>query len=129
MSNFPPPLPPSTPPSFIPPPMPPAPQQPEIVRAVLDNLEQKTGAFSKQAFRLVITDKRLIFALQKKNTTDYARQDPSITLAENPANFAIPIEQVIKVETYSAGMDDTSPDYMIVSMPAQKYRFNIRNYY
>ncbi len=129
MSNFPPPLPPSTPPSFIPPPMPPAPRQPEIVGAVLDNLEQKTGAFSKQAFRLVITDKRLIFALQKKNTTDYARQDPSITLAENPANFAIPIEQVIKVETYSAGMDDPSPDYMIVFTPAQKYRFNIRNYY
>jgi hypothetical protein len=129
MSNFPPPLPPSTPPSFIPPPMPPAPQQPEIVGAVLDNLEQKTGAFSKQAFRLVITDKRLIFALQQKNSTDYARQDPSITLAENPANFAIPIEQVIKVETYSAGMDDTSPDYMLVITPAQKYRFNIRNYY
>ena len=104
MSNIPPPLPPSTPPpptppsptppGFIPPPMPPAPHKPEIVQAVMENLEQKTGVFSKQTYRLVITDKRLIFTLQMKNSVDYQRQAPDLTLAENPANFAIRLEQL-----------------------------------
>ena len=137
MSSFPPPLPPSTPPpppsptppGFVPPPTPPAPQQPEMVRAILENLDQKTGVFSKQTYRLVITDKRLIFALQVKNGIDYLQQSPDLTLAENPANFAIPLDQLIKIETYSAGMDDNSPDYMIVITTAQKMRFNIKNYY
>ena len=139
MSNIPPPFPPSTPPpptppsptppGFIPPPMPPAPHKPEIVQAVLENLEQKTGVFFKQTYRLVITDKRLIFALQMKNGVDYQRQAPDLTLAENPANFAIRLEELIKIETYSAGMDDNSPDYLVVITPAQKMRFNIKNYY
>lgn len=137
MSSFPPPLPLSTPPpppsptppGFVPPPTPPAPQQPEMVRAILENLDQKTGVFSKQTYRLVITDKRLIFALQVKNGIDYLQQSPDLTLAENPANFAIPLDQLIKIETYSAGMDDNSPDYMIVITTAQKMRFNIKNYY
>jgi hypothetical protein len=129
MSTLPPPLPPSTPPPFIPPPMPPSPAQPELVRAVIENVDQKTGAFSKKTFRLVITDRRLIFALQQKNNVDYLHQDPALTLAENPVNFAIPMEQLVKIETYSAGMDDSTPDYMIVITPAQKMRFNIRNYY
>ena len=59
----------------------------------------------------MITDKRLIFTLQLKNGVDYQRQAPDLTLAENPANFAIPVEQLIKIETYSAGMDDNTPDY------------------
>ena len=138
MSTIPPPLPPSIPPAsppsptlpgFIPPPPPPAPQRPEMVRAVLENLDQKTGVFSKQTYRLVITDIRLIFTLQLKNGVDYQSQAPDLTLAENPANFAIPMEQLIKIETYSAGMDDSSPDYMIVITAAQKMRFNIKNYY
>jgi hypothetical protein len=133
---MPPPLPPSTPPpppsptppGFIPPP-PAAPHQPEIVEAVLENLDQKTGVFSKQTYRLVITDSRLIFAIQMKNSVDYMRHAPDLTLAENPVNFAIPSDQLIKIETYSAGMDDSSPDYMIVITPSQKLRFNIKNYY
>ena len=57
MSNIPPPLPSSTPPppphsptppGFIPPPPPPAPQQPEMVRAVVENLDQKTGVFQNK---------------------------------------------------------------------------------
>ena len=120
MSNLPPPLPSSIPPAFIPPPPPPPPQQPELIRTVLENLDQKTGVFSKQTYRLVITDKRLIFALQMKNGVDYTRQAPDLTLAENPANFAIPLEQLIKIETYSAGMDDNTPDYMIVITPFTK---------
>ncbi len=129
MTNLPPPLPPSTPPPFIPPPMPPAPAHPEVVRAVIENVDQKTSAFSKKTYRLVITELHLIFALQQKNNVDYQRQDPALTLGENPENFAIPLDQLIKVETYSAGMDDSTPDYMIVITAAQKMRFNIRNYY
>lgn len=129
MTNLPPPLPPSTPPPFVPPSLPPAPAQPEIFRALIENIDQKTGAFSKKSFRLVITDRRLVFALQQKNGVDYLLQDPALTLAENPENFAVPMEQLVKVETYPAGMDDNTPDYMIVITAAQKMRFNIRNYY
>jgi hypothetical protein len=129
MTNLPPPLPPSTPPPFIPPPLPPAPAQPEIVRVVVENIDQKTGAFSKKTWRLVITNQRLVFALQQKNGVDYLRQDPALTLAENPENFMVPMEQLVKIETYSAGMDDSTPDYMIVITANQKLRFNIRNYY
>jgi hypothetical protein len=129
LSTIPPPLPPSTPPGFIPPPPPPPPAQPEIVRLVLENVDQKTGTFSKQSFRLLITNQRLIFAVQLKNNVDYIRKDPALTLVENPANFAIPLDQVIKIETYSAGLDDSSPDYMIVITAGQKLRFNIKNYY
>jgi hypothetical protein len=131
--NTPPPLPPSTqppvPPGFIPPMPPPPPQQPELVRLVLENLDQKTGVFAKQTFRLVITDRRLIFVIQQKTGPDYLKRDPALTLAENPVNFAIPLEDLIKIETYSAGMDDASPDYMIVITAGQKMRFNIKNYY
>ena len=130
MSTIPPPLPPSSPPpGFMPPPIPQPLQQPEIVRSLLENLEQKTGVFSKQTYRLLITDQRLIFVLQQKNGIDYLHQDPSLSLAENPANFEIPLHQLIRIETYSAGMDDSSPDYMIVISDVQKLRFNIKNYY
>ena len=130
MSNIPPPLPPSPPPpGFMPPPVPPPPQQPEIVRLVLENLDQKTGVFSKQTFKMLITDRRLIFVLQQKNGVDYLKKDPSLTLVENPANFEIPLQQLVRIETYSAGMDDSSPDYMVVISDGQKMRFNIKNYY
>ena len=130
MSMNPPPLPPSSPPpGFIPPPLPPSPLQPEIVRSVLENLDQKTGVFSKQTYRLLITDRRLIFVLQQKNGIDYLHKDPSLSLAENPANFEIPLQALVRIETYSAGMDDSSPDYIIVISDGQKLRFNIKNYY
>ena len=130
MSNLPPPLPPSSPPpGFMPPPPPPTLQQPEIIKLMLENLDQKTGVFSKQTFRLLITDRRLIFVLQQKNGIDYLKRDPALSLAENPANFEIPLQQLVKIETYSAGMDDSSPDYMIVISDTQKLRFNIKNYY
>lgn len=96
---------------------------------MLENLDQKTGVFSKQTFRLIITDRRLIFAIQQKTGFDYLKRDPALTLAENPANFAIPLEELLKIETYSAGMDDSSPDYMMVIASGQKMRFNIKNYY
>jgi hypothetical protein len=132
-SPTPPPLPPSipspVPPGFIPPPPPPPPQKPELVKLVIENLDQKIGVLSKKIYRLVITDCRLIFAIQQKTGIDYLKRDPALTLAENPANFAIPLEDLIKIETYSAGMDDTAPDYMIVITSGQKMRFNIKNYY
>lgn len=129
MSNLPPPLPPSTPPPFTAPPMPPASPKSETVAAVIDNIDQKTGVFSKTTYRMVVTDQRLVFALQQKNGVDYLRQEPGLTLAENPANFAIPLEELVKIETYSAGMDDSNPDTMIVITRAQKTRFIIHNYH
>jgi hypothetical protein len=132
MSNIPPPLPPSSPPGIpagLVPPPPPLPQSNETVKAVIENLDQKTGMFSKVTYRLIITNQRLVFALQQKNVIDYLQQNPSLTLAENPANFMIPMEQLVKIETYSAGMDDSTPDSMVVITPSQKLKFNIKNYY
>jgi len=109
--------------------MPPAPPKPETVAAVIDNIDLKTGVFSKATYRLVVTDRRLVFTLQQKNGVDYLRQDPALTLSENPANFAIPLEELVKIETYSAGMDDSNPDTMIVITHSQKMRFVIHNYH
>jgi len=113
----------------MPPPVPPPSHQPELVKSVLENLDQKTGVFSKQTFRMLITDRRLIFVLQQKNGVDYLKKDPSLSLAENPANFEISLQQLVRIETYSAGLDDSSPDYLIVISDSQKLRFNIKNYY
>lgn len=128
MSNIPPPLPPSTPPTFIPPPLPPSTQS-ETVRVVLENISQKSGVFSKQNFRLVITDKRLIFVVQEKNKVDYMRQAPEVSLAENPVNFEIPLEELVKVNTYKGDFDDNTPDTMDLITASQKMRFQISNYY
>ena len=139
MTNIPPPLPTATPPplnpppanlsGFIPPPPPPPPQRPEFVLGMLENFDQKTGIFSKLTYRLVITDLRLIFALQQKTGYDYLHKDPSLTLSENPVNFEIPLDQLVKIETYPSGLDNTSPDYCIVITTTQKMRFDIKNYY
>ena len=124
MSNIPPPFPPATPPP------PPAPQsQAETVRLVLEKIHRKTGLFSKVTYRLVVTDKRLIFALQDKTSVDYMRQSPDLTLAQNPLNFAIPLEEVRKINTYQSGMDDSSPDTMEVLTNSDKIKFEISNYY
>ncbi len=131
MSAIPPPLPPSIPPA-VPPafiPQPPPPAQGEVVRLVLEKIARKTGIFSKVTYRLVVTDRRLIFAIQEKTSVDLMRQSPDTTLAQNPLNFAIPLDEVRKINTYQAGMDDSSPDTMEVLTNSDKLKFEISNYY
>jgi hypothetical protein len=126
--NTPPPLPPSSPP-FKPPDLPPPPLKPEIVQVVIDKVQQKTGLFSKQSFRMIVTDFRLIFALQVKNNIDYMRQDPNLSLAENPVNFAIALDQVQAIEVYRAGFEDSSPDSMVIKTFSDKITFLINDAY
>jgi len=129
MSNIPPPLPPSTPPAFIPPPTPVPPSQPETVRLVLEKVHRKTGLFSRVTYRLVVTDRRLIFALQEKTNIDFMRQSPDITLAQNPVNFAIPLENVRNIATYQADFESSEPDTMEVITTTEQLKFFISNYY
>jgi hypothetical protein len=129
MSNLPPPLPPSIPPAYIPPPTPVPLSQPETVLLVLEKVHRKTGLFSRLTYRLVVTDRRLIFALQEKTSVDLMRQSPNITLAQNPLNFAISLDEVRKINTYQAGMDDSSPDTMEMLTISDKLKFEISNYY
>lgn len=128
MSNIPPPLPPSVPPAFTPPPTPPHPQG-EVVRLVLEKVHRKTGLFSKVTYRLVVTDRRLIFALQEKTNVDFMSQSPDITLAQNPLNFAIPLENVRKIATYQADFESNEPDTMEVITTTEQLKFFISNYY
>ncbi|EKD88895.1 MAG: hypothetical protein ACD_34C00284G0003 [uncultured bacterium] len=126
--STPPPLP-SSPPPFIPPDPPPPPLKPEIVQLVIEKVQQKTGIFSKQTFNMVVTDLRLIFVLQIKNNVDYLRQDPNLSLAENPANFGIALDQVQAIEVYRAGFEDNSPDSMIIKTKSDKTTFLINDAY
>lgn len=126
--SAPPPLP-STPPPFMPPEPPPPPLTPEIVQLVIDKVQQKTGLFSKQSYRMLVTDLRLIFVLQVKNNMDYSRQDPNLSLAENPANFAIPLDQVLAIEVYRGDFEDSSPDSMTIKTMSDKLTFLINDSY
>lgn len=129
MSNIPPPLPPSTPPAYIPPQIPVPQSQPEIVRLVLEKIHRKTGLFSRLTYRLVVTDRRLIFAFQEKTNVDFMRQSPDITLAQNPLNFSIPLENVRTIATYQADFESSEPDTMEVITTTEQLKFFISNYY
>ena len=136
MSDIPPPLPPNTPitpppavPPAITPPSPPPQTQGEVVRLVLEKVHRKTGLFSKVTYRLVVTDRRLIFALQEKTSVDFTRQSPDITLAQNPLNFSIPLENVRKIATYQADFESNEPDTLEVITATEQLKFFISNYY
>jgi hypothetical protein len=126
--STPPPLP-SAPSPFKPPDLPPPPLKPEIVQIVVDKVQQKTSLFSKLSFRMIITDSRLLFVVQSKNNVDYVRQDPNLSLAENPANFAIPLEQVQAIEVYRGDFDDSAPDSMTIKTLTIKYKFLVNDAY
>ena len=136
MSDNPPPLPPNmpltppptVPPAFTPPSPPPQPQG-EVVRLVLEKVHRKTGLFSKVTYRLVVTDRRLIFALQEKSSMDFMRQSPDITLAQNPLNFSIPLETVRKIATYQADFESSEPDTLEVITATNQLKFFISIYY
>ncbi|PKO00058.1 MAG: hypothetical protein CVU42_04770 [Chloroflexi bacterium HGW-Chloroflexi-4] len=128
LENTPPPLP-SSPPPYKPPDLPPSPLKPEIVQVVIDKVQQKTGMFSKQSYKMIVTDLRLIFALQAKNNIDYMHQDPNLSLSENPTNFAISLDQVQAIEVYRAGFEDSSPDSMVIKTLSEKISFQINDAY
>jgi len=125
--NTPPPLA-MNPPPFVPP-VPPPPVNSEIVSLVVDKVEQKTGIFSKQTWKMLVTNTRLIFVLDNKTKTDYTRQDPSLSLAENPANFALPLEEVQAIEVYRGDFDSGAPDSMVVKTFSDKMTFLIKDAY
>ncbi|MDP3720992.1 MAG: hypothetical protein Q8R09_00915 [Anaerolineaceae bacterium] len=96
---------------------------------MIDKVQQKTGVFSKVTFRMVVTDLRLIFMLQTKNNIDYMRQDPNLSLTENPANFTIALDQVQAIEIYRSDFEDNSPDNMIIKTLSDKMTFQINDAY
>lgn len=126
--STPPPMP-SVPPPFIPPNPPPPPMQPEIVSLVIDKVQQKTGMFSKVVYRLLVTSTRLIFCLQQNNGVDYQKQDPNLSLSENPANFAIPISELQQIEMYHGDFESNAPDSMTVKTFNNKMTFQIPDAY
>jgi hypothetical protein len=126
--STPPPLP-TAPPPFKPPDALPPPLQPEIVQFVIDQVQQKTGLFSKQSYRMLVTNLRLIFVLHIKNNIDYVHQDPNLSLAENPANFAIPLDQLKVIEVYHGDFESNSPDSMTIKTFSDKMSFLISDAY
>jgi len=102
---------------------------PEIVQLVIEKVDQKTGVFSKQIWRMLVTNTRLIFALQMKNNVDYLRQDPNLSLAESPGNFSIPLEELQVIEIYRGDFDSNSPDSMTVKTNSDKMTFLIADAY
>ena len=114
-----------TPPPFMPPPT----IQTERVMTIVEKVSQKTGVFSKQTYRMLVTNARLIFVLQVKNNIDYAQQDPNTSLAENPANFAIPLDQVQAIEVYRGDFEGGSPDSMTIRTTSDKMTFLVNDAY
>ena len=100
-----------------------------MVRLVLEKIARKTGLFSKITYRLLVTDRRLIFALQEKTNVDFMHQSPDITLVQNPLNFSIPLENVRKIATYQADFESNEPDTMEVITNTEQLKFFISNYY
>lgn len=123
LPNTPPPLPGQTPPPMAGGPPPPSGQ--ETTRLVVEKIQQKTGVFSKQAWRMLVTDVRLIFIMQVKNNVDYMRQNPDLSLAENPANFDIPLDYLQCIEIYRGDFESNSPDTMVVKTLSDKMTFMI----
>jgi hypothetical protein len=127
LPNMPPPLPGQTPPPIAGGP-PPAPTQ-ETPKIIIDKLQQKTGVFSKQAWQMLVTDARLIFIMQQKSHVDYMRQDPNLSLAENPANFDVPLDYLQGIEIYKGDFESNSPDTMVVKTLSDKMTFMINDAY
>ena len=170
-NNAPPSIPP-TPPPFgkgeaeatpiaAPPAIPPVNTTAERVVSVVGMVTRKTGVFSSDLFHLVITDKRLIFALQTKEEQasdvkqareqakkegknllgqigaqmatrsgeKYLNGTPELIMAENPKNFAIDLNHVVKVSVFHGDFDDNAPDSLEIKTLTQKLKFTISNAY
>lgn len=59
----------------------------------------------------------------------YLKMAPESIISEHPQNFAIPMEEITRINTYHAGLDDNSPDTMEVITPSGKWKFQTSNYY
>lgn len=124
---MPPPLPGQTPPPMAGGSPPVLPQ--ETTRLLVEKIQQKTGVFSKQAWRMLVTDMRLIFIMQVNNNVDYMHQNPDLSLAENPANFDIPLNYLQCIEIYKGDFESSSPDTMVVKTLSDKMTFMINDAY
>ena len=141
--------------------IPPVPFSSDHVISVIGMVTKKTGMFSSELYHMVITDKRLVFALQTKemqhqdvnSARGQAKQQgknflgqigaqmstrsgekylgisPDLILSENPQNFAVNLDEVVKISTYHGDFEDNSPDSMEIKTTTQKMKFNISNYY
>ena len=141
--------------------IPPAPLPSEQVVSVIGMVTRKTGLFSSELYHMVISSKRLIFALQTKemqmNDVNQARQEaklqgknffgqigaqmstrtgekymgvaPESILAENPKNFSVDLNQVVKVSVFHGDSEDNSPDSMEIKTTSEKMKFIISNAY
>jgi predicted component of type VI protein secretion system len=59
----------------------------------------------------------------------YLDMSPELIMNETPQNFAIPLEEVTRINTYHADFEDNSPDMMEVITLSKKWKFQISNYY
>ena len=135
--------------------------QSDHVLDVVGMVTRKTGVFSSELYHMVITGKRLIFALQTKEdqvndvkkAREKAKQEgrnllgqigaqmatrsgekymgatPDLILLENPQNFAINIEEIVKVSVFHGDFEDSAPDSMEIRTTTQKLKFTISNAY
>lgn len=178
VGSTPPPIPITSPPPAVPPPVSAAPQPPpapaaqvggyppevlpaERVVDVIGMVTKKTGLFSSELYHLVITDQRLVFALQTKETQNqdvknareqakqagkgffgqvgaqmatrsgekYLSLAPNLILAETPQNFAVNLNEVVKISTYRADFEDNTPDTLEIKTVSQNMKFFISNSY
>lgn len=152
-----------TPPPVMPTQAPPPTSSPpaEQVISVVSMVRKKTGLFSSDLYHMVITNQRLIFALQTKemqnqdvkNARDQAKQQgkgflgqigaqistrygdkylgmaPHLIMTENPQNFAINLDEVLKISIHHGDFDENEPDTMEIKTTREKIKFNISNYY
>jgi hypothetical protein len=59
----------------------------------------------------------------------YMGMPPQLILAENPQNFSINLDEVVKIATYRADFEENEPDTMEVITTTQKLKFFISNAY
>lgn len=59
----------------------------------------------------------------------YVGMPPHLILVENPQNFAISINDVVKISTFTGDSEDNTPDTMEIKTTTQKMKFVISNAY
>ncbi len=140
---------------------PPIISQSDHVISVVGMVTRKTGVFSSELYHMVITDKRLVFALQTKQdqaddvkkAREKAKQEgrnllgqigaqmatrsgekymgasPELILVENPQNFAISHDEIVKVIVFHGDFEENSPDSIEIRTTTQKMKFTVSNAY
>ncbi len=57
----------------------------------------------------------------------YLGASPDLVLAENPKNFAINLDEIIKINVYHGDFEDKTPDSLEIKTTTQKLKFTISN--